>query len=117
MSLGQVLFSFDGRINRREFWLKGILPLWVASLLVGAVSGLLDDLGIILVVVWVIPAIIASLAVLIKRWHDLGRSGLWVLPGFIPILGALYSLVTLLILGICRGQAVDNQYGPPPGNR
>jgi len=35
-----------------------------------------------------------SLAVSVKRWHDRGHSGWWVLVGLIPVIGPLWLLVT-----------------------
>ena len=54
---------------------------------------------------------VINLAIFNKRWHDLGRTGMWSLLFFIPIVGS----VLYIYLGIARGQAEENQYGPVPG--
>ena len=70
VTLKQVLFSFDGRISRSTFWVRGLLPLYSV---VGA--GALIDLGISghiglfyllssLVTLW------SGLDIFAKRCHD-----------------------------------------------
>ena len=83
-----VLFSFDGRINRAQYWQTGILPLSALALLWGLMSGpvfylfpsvgMLVSIGAILCLVWGFTA--AS----IKRCHDTGHSGFWTLLYLIP---------------------------------
>lgn len=36
LSMRQVLFSFKGRITRREFWMKGLIPMWLGVIVIGA---------------------------------------------------------------------------------
>lgn len=50
------------------------------------------------------------LAVLLRRLHDTGRSGWWVLLAFVPLLGAL----AILFFTEQEGEAGDNAYGPNP---
>ena len=45
----------------------------------------------------------------IKRWHDFGYSGSWILINFIPF----GFLVTLFLCGGRQGDAGPNKYGPP----
>lgn len=53
-----------------------------------------------------------GIAVSVKRFHDRGKSGWWVLVGLIPIIGAFWLLIEN---GFLDGTPGDNQYGPPPG--
>ena len=69
--------------------------------------------------------LLPNLAVLVRRLHDTGRSGLWgvayVLLQIITfvfyyrllILWGLYS-IGLLLLTLLRGTPGDNEYGPDP---
>jgi uncharacterized membrane protein YhaH (DUF805 family) len=52
---------------------------------------------------------IASTTLTIRRLHDIGRSGWWMLISLIPLLGGLIVLAFLCI----KGQAAENHYGPP----
>ncbi len=104
-----VLFSFDGRINRTQYWQTGILPLSALALLWGLMSlplfywlpsvGILVSIGVILCLVWGFTA--AS----IKRCHDMGHSGFWTLLYLIPGV----ALVGLIVLGAWRS-AGPNRY-------
>ena len=50
------------------------------------------------------------LAACAKRYHDLDKSGWWVLVSFIPIVGAIWILIEL---GLKKGTPGHNRYGPP----
>lgn len=45
----------------------------------------------------------------VRRYHDLGKSGLWFLIVFVPFIGWLWQLIEL---GFFEGTQGDNQYGP-----
>lgn len=52
-----------------------------------------------------------SVSISVRRLHDVGRNGLWVLPiVFIPVLGAIFWFV----LGCLVGEQHENRYGPDP---
>jgi len=59
-------------------------------------------LFLIIAVLFVVAAIylgLAELALLVRRLHDSGRSGWWVLIGLVPLVGAIMLLVFTLIEG------------------
>ncbi len=58
-----------------------------------------------------IPALWIYLAGSVKRAHDRGKSGWWVLIAFIPVAGFIWWLIDL---GVFEGQEGDNRYGPDP---
>ena len=53
---------------------------------------------------------IPALAVTVRRLHDVGKSGWFLLISFIPIIGAIW----LLILFCSDGDGADNSYGGSP---
>jgi len=112
----QLFFSFEGRIGRKTYWLSvlGLVGVLVVAqlLMVGlaAVSETLGLIGAILALAICAVALIPSFALPIKRWHDLDKSGWYVLLGFIPVVN-LYALV---MLGFVRGTEGSNQYGDDP---
>lgn len=57
-----------------------------------------------------LAVLLPGLAVSVRRLHDTGRSGWWLLIGLIPIIGA----IVLLIFMMQDGRPTDNQYGPNP---
>lgn len=94
--------DFKGRARRREFWyfeLFCILP----SLLLSMFS---DSVATLAMLITFIP----NLAVSVRRLHDIGRSGWWMLLIFIPIIGILW----LLFWATQEGTATPNQYGESP---
>ena len=100
-------FEFNGRASRSEFWwwvLFAILVSIAANILdaiIGAqIFSLLVSLGLFL----------PGLSMAIRRLHDTGRSGWWILIGLIPIIG----FIVLLIFYLEQGNPAQNEYGPPP---
>ena len=137
MRLSKVLLSFDGRINRRQFWLKGILScIWMTALwiVVFGVTSLpfsfasgedVTENGFFILILWVPFGLFSTLVVLCictKRWHDIGRSGWWNLllgvtvAGFLAdlVIGFLVNLLFLLALGLKSGEREPNIYGEVP---
>ena len=113
-----LLFKFDGRINRAKFW-AGIAATWAISIGLWILIGVAfaANVSAINVIVWLLAiagyvAIIwMGLAISIKRWHDRGKSGWWILIAMIPIIGPIWALVET---GFLEGDPGDNQYGPNP---
>jgi len=113
-----LLFKFDGRINRGKFW-AGVGATWVILIVVGILFGVAAGTSStalwLIVVILAIAAYVAlvwiGLAISVKRWHDRGKSGWWILISFVPIIGPLWALVET---GFLKGDSGDNQYGPNP---
>lgn len=106
--------NFSGRARRREYWMFGLingiitLVLTFLSMTLGLYSadaniGLLDA-------VYGLAVLVPSVAVSIRRLHDVGRSGWWLLIGLIPLVGP----ILLLVWDASEGQYGDNRWGPNP---
>ncbi len=52
-----------------------------------------------------------GVVVTVKRWHDVDRSGLWALLGFIPFIGWIGQTIVCSLINGTRG---PNRYGPAP---
>jgi uncharacterized membrane protein YhaH (DUF805 family) len=106
-----LLFSFEGRISRRVWWLWGAaaligMALYLTVVLrVAGVSQQTTDLVVNLLLFW--PA----LAVSVKRWHDRDKSGWWALVAFVPVIGWIWVLIEN---GLMRGTTGANRYGEAP---
>jgi uncharacterized membrane protein YhaH (DUF805 family) len=106
--------TFRGRARRREYWtfLAVYVPLYAALLLLDLVTGSFDmesQMGT-LTGLYVLATIVPGTAVAVRRLHDTGRSGWWLLIGLVPLLGA----IVLLYFLVQEGAAGDNPYGADP---
>jgi len=114
--------TFSGRATRSEFWWF-VLFLLVGQMIAGAAdSAIFGDkvvimggmefsytagyFGNIFALVTFLPA----WAVEVRRLHDTGRSGWWILLWLIPLIG----FIILLIWLIGKGSEGDNAYGADP---
>ncbi len=120
-NLISMLFSANGRIRRTQFWLSrlGVSIAWLVSLLVAAIPSmfyrdppvaLLTAMGAYMllsfgVVIWI------DINLLIKRWHDRDKSGVWCLLLFVPVIGWWWILIEC---GFLDGTQGPNTYGPSP---
>lgn len=120
-----VWFSFSGRLNRKAYWLKGIVlmsiianAVQVFALLVGmlfdAGSGIGAMVGGIGLLIVTIPLIVFNVwvgaAVAVKRAHDLGHSGWWLLLFIVPF----YNIWMAILMAFFRGTPGPNNFGADP---
>lgn len=102
--------NFNGRSTRSEYWFT-----YLAFLIVGSVLGLLSSfLSIfkILTGLLSLAILIPSLALSIRRLHDIGKSGWYLLMSLIPLVGGIIVLVFLCT----PSQPQGNQWGEPAGS-
>lgn len=105
------LLKFDGRIRRMGWWIAGIGVSLVSSFVEAVLE---DDISNIVRLVFFILAIVVwliGLSLSVRRWHDLNKSGWWLLVNLIPVFGWIYTFV---MLGFMPGDRGSNNYGPPP---
>ena len=106
--------DFTGRARRSEYWYF-VLFNFIVSILIGlslgVIAGLLNVPALVyLAYLWSLAVFIPSLAVSVRRLHDIGRSGWWLLLSLIPLVGSI-----ILIIWHCTdSQPGANQYGPNP---
>ena len=130
MTLQQWLFSFKGRIGRRDFWVWiGLWLVAMALLFILVANGILDAQTAAFMLVCLLWP---TSAVIVKRLHDRGKSGLWalfmiqawmLLAGNWAVLGGIWQWVVgrfvptvimvmlLLDLGAFIGTPGENKYG------
>jgi uncharacterized membrane protein YhaH (DUF805 family) len=164
MGASHLFFGFSGRINRGKYWLAVVvwLLIWIVAIPAFVIGGLailgsnltdgslpspedlpaflrlIRDYGILsaIILAFFIVSWVSALAIGIKRLHDRGRSGWWILlfyfgPGVLAAAqnsaenGTLASLIlglgafavsiwALVELGFLRGTRGPNQFGPDP---
>lgn len=106
--------EFDGRARRKEFWMFVLFNAVFTALaavfdnvfntkITGYSHGVFETL-------YLIGVFIPSLAVTVRRLHDIGKSGWMILIVLIPIIGVIW----MLVLMASAGEPGENQYGPNP---
>lgn len=100
--------NFSGRARRHEFWMFCLANLIIG--LVMSVVALIPFLGVLVSTVYSLAILIPSLAVAVRRLHDVGKSGWWLLICAIPLVGAI-----LLLVWFCTdSKPEENQWGFSP---
>ena len=104
--------DFKGRARRSEFWywqLFGLLVSFVVSAPTGfGNSGQSNGLGGIASLVS-LALMLPTLAAVVRRLHDTGRSGLWVLLPIVGIIGLVVSGAGSFLFGLGAAVGGDAQ--------
>ncbi len=106
--------DFTGRADRKEYWLF-VLAMIVISLVLGLFTTLFAKVKLLYILFAVLSGavslalLIPSLAVTVRRLHDIGKGGGWIFISLIPFIGAIW----LLILVIMKGEPGENRFGAP----
>lgn len=97
--------NFDGRARRREYWMF-VLAYYILVFGLVFISSLLPSIGSIVFGIFILGIIVPTLAVTVRRMHDVGKSG-W------------YCLIPYYNLYLCciDGEKGTNQYGADPKNQ
>lgn len=110
--------KFDGRARRKEYWMFQLfyyLIMAVVFLVFGmltAVTGSEAFMTIALGIyfLFVLALLLPMLAVTVRRLHDIGKSGWWILISFVPYIGP----IVLLVFCCLDSESGANKYGPNP---
>jgi uncharacterized membrane protein YhaH (DUF805 family) len=106
--------DFSGRSRRSEYWYFFLIYLIIVFALVflengfsftpgkSAVAGVLSS-------IFMLAMLIPSLALSIRRLHDIGKSGWWLLLCLIPVVG-----FALIYFACLDGEAESNRFGANP---
>ena len=99
--------EFSGRARRKEFWMYTLFN-FIIIIVLSVIDGII---GIpILSGIYSLGVLIPGIAVSARRMHDIGKSGWWLLIGFVPFIG----VIVLIIFFVMDSNPGDNQYGPNP---
>jgi uncharacterized membrane protein YhaH (DUF805 family) len=119
--------AFSGRAGRAEYWwwaLVGVVVAVVLNVVIAAgmetstdsyagnaysapTPGPLSAVGYVLLAVWGLGVVVPSLALTVRRLHDVNLSGWTILLGLVPFLGGLAVLVFTLLPPNPAGQRFD----------
>lgn len=99
--------TFSGRARRSEYWWFFLFDVIVSVVMFAVDTAIKTPIpGLIVSLALLLPA----LAVTVRRLHDTGRSGWFILIGIIPIVGS----IVLIVFACQDSQPGENQYGPSP---
>jgi uncharacterized membrane protein YhaH (DUF805 family) len=98
---------FQGRARRKEYWMFTLFSV-LATIVCSIIDGIL---GIMLLMpLYSLAVLLPSIGVAIRRLHDTGRSGWWILISLVPAVGGIILLIFLCL----DSEAGDNAYGANP---
>ena len=106
--------DFKGRSRRMEYWswsLVNTIILMLFFALVGLSDGPYSVLGFwsLVLTLYFLACLIPGFALSIRRLHDIGFTGWWILISFVPYLSLL-----LIIFSFIDSQKGANKWGPNP---
>lgn len=114
--------KFSGRARRKEYWMYVLFYslFLIAAMILDNITGLSFEYELMgqtvsagygwLYIITAVIHFLPSLAVCVRRLHDVGKSGWMYLVVFIPIIGFIWILVLLTK----DSQTGDNKYGASP---
>ncbi len=105
---------FSGRSRRKEYWYF-VLFVVIISIVLGMIDGLLGTYhrstgAGLLSSIFSLAVLIPSIAVSVRRLHDIDRTGWWVLISLVPLVG----WIVLLVFHLQDSTPGPNRYGPNP---
>ena len=104
--------DFKGRARRSEFWYFYFFTMLV-NFVISFISRVSDKAGMVISIIFALAILLPSLAVAIRRLHDIGKSGWYLLIGLIPFVGE----IILIVWWAKDSQPEANQYGPNPKDK
>ena len=111
--------NFNGRARRKEYWMFTLLYFLLvlacafALALLAATGPYSLTLIVAIISITVILAhVVPSIALSVRRLHDVGQSGWFLLLAFIPYIGNLI----IFVFSVIEGNKGTNKYGPDPKN-
>lgn len=106
--------KFSGRARRKEYWMFTLFNMIAVFVMVGLDNLFGTTIGKlpygVFYFLYFLAIFVPSLAVCVRRLHDVGKSGWFYLISLIPLVGTIW----ILILFCKDGDAGTNEYGANP---
>ncbi|WP_010177781.1 DUF805 domain-containing protein [Aquimarina agarilytica] len=96
--------DFNGRARRKEYWMFILINTIISYLILGIATAI-DPSFVVLSSIYSLAVLVPTIAVAVRRAHDVGVSGWFMLIPF-------YNLY----LAVKNGDVGPNEYGPDPKN-
>lgn len=105
---------FSGRSRRKEYWFFVLFNILISIglAIVDGVTGTFNaEAGVgLLGALYSLAILIPSIAVTVRRLHDIDRSGWWILIALVPIIGA----IILFVFMVLDSNSGSNRFGENP---
>jgi uncharacterized membrane protein YhaH (DUF805 family) len=101
--------DFSGRATRSEYWWFYLVTIAV-SILISILESILNIPFGLISVIYGLVSVIPTLALLVRRLHDTGKSGWFLLILVIPFLGIILFVISIFT----DSTPGANKYGPNP---
>lgn len=109
--------NFNGRARRKEYWMFTLFYTllvmacaFALALLVATGAYMLTLLVAVMSIAAILVHVVPSLAVAVRRLHDVGQSGWFLLLALVPYIGNLI----IFVFSVIEGNKGTNKYGPDP---
>ncbi len=102
-------FNFDGRARRSEYWWFQVFFCVVYFPVYLIIDRTESFVLAIVFVLFALAMVIPSIAVEVRRLHDVGKSGWWYFISFVPFGGFV-----LFYFNVLDSEPGENEYGPCP---
>lgn len=118
MTIFNEIFTTEGRLNRKRYLIYMIalalvsgVSTFVLSSMATFFTGDPNSAPVMLITLaWALIAGAGNVMLIIRRLHDLGKSGYFALIVFIPVIGIIFSVAMFCL----PGQVGWNEYGEDP---
>ena len=118
---GKNYANFKGRSRRQEFWMfvlfSSLISLICLIIDVQIFGFSIDDQLSPLYMICTLVHLIPSLAVTVRRYHDVGYSGHFISTSILLTLVFLIGLIWAFVLSVKDGEVADNKWGSNPKNK
>lgn len=93
--------NFNSKATRKEYWMFVLYNALIVMVLSVLDLLLFKDGRSIILSIYEIVVLVPSLAISVRRMHDIGKSGWTLLWGIIPVFGAIYLMVLSCLPSVC----------------
>ena len=103
--------NFSGRASKSEYWWSYLFN-FLVLVVFATISRIIPAASLALQMIYQLyslAVIVPGISIVVRRLHDIGKSGKYYFILFIPIVGSI-----IMIVWLCRGSVSTNEWGPGP---